>query len=171
MDLVDMTKAKGPLYRVHFRRARDGRTDYGKRLSLLKSRKARLVFRKTSNYVIVQVVQFESNGDRTVAAASSKDLKKFGFNGKCNTPSAYLTGLLCGRKAVGKKTADIILDIGLNASSKGGLAYAALKGALDAGLKTNYSEEVLPSEERIAGKHLSEEVQKQFEGAKKKILE
>jgi hypothetical protein len=32
--------------------------------------------------------------------------------------------------------------------------YAALKGAIDAGLKIPYNEEILPSEDRIKGEHI-----------------
>jgi large subunit ribosomal protein L18 len=37
--------------------------------------------------------------------------------------------------------------------------YAALKGALDAGLKVPHSPDILPSEERIKGKHIIDYVQ------------
>ncbi len=89
-----MTQAKGPLYQVHFRRRREGRTDYQKRLALLKSHKPRLVVRKTLRTVIAQVVKFSEKGDTVLASADSRMLSEFGYAGKRNTPSAYLTGLL-----------------------------------------------------------------------------
>src|SRR3989344_7695497 len=108
-----MSKATGPLYVVHFKRRREGKTDYAKRLALLKSGKPRLVVRKTNRFVIVQVISWTEKGDQTVACATSKALGNFGFQGKSNSPSAYLTGLLCGVKAKAKGVGEIVLDVGL----------------------------------------------------------
>ena len=69
-------------------------------------------------------------------------------------PSAYLLGLLVGLEAKKLKIKELILDIGLNQSVKGSSIYALLKGALDAGLSIPHSQEILPSEERIKGKHI-----------------
>ncbi|MFH1056447.1 MAG: 50S ribosomal protein L18 [Candidatus Micrarchaeota archaeon] len=165
-----MAKATGPLYNVHFKRRREGRTDYEKRLSLLKSGKARLVVRKANKSILVQVIVYGENGDKTVASATSKVLAKFGFPGKSNTPSAFLTGLLCGVKAKEKGVSEVVLDVGLHTPSKGSVVFAALKGALQAGLNAKVGEEKLPSEERIAGKHLSGEIAVKFEDARQKIL-
>jgi large subunit ribosomal protein L18 len=41
--------------------------------------------------------------------------------------------------------------------------YAFAKGAIDAGLNVPCSEEMFPTEERIKGLHISEEVAKNFE--------
>lgn len=165
-----MTKAKGPLYITHFRRRREGRTDYVKRLALLKGGKTRMVVRKTNKYIIIHFTSTGEKGDVTLFTVTSKGLNKFGFEGKCNSPSAYLTGLWAGKIALKKGINEFLLDIGLHTSSKGSIVFAALKGAIDAGLKTNYSQEILPSEERICGNHLNKEVSKKFEEAKKKIL-
>jgi large subunit ribosomal protein L18 len=87
-----------------------------------------------------------------------------------------LTGLLVGKRALEKGVKEAVLDLGLNPSTKGSRIYACVKGALDAGLKVNVSEEVLPSEERIKGMHISTYIQKfknmpeDFEKVKKKIL-
>ncbi len=162
-----MTKATGPLFAVHFRRRREERTDYAKRLALLKSFKPRLVVRKTNKYVIVQIVEFSQKGDKVLASCSSKHLTEYGFAGKCNTPSAYLTGLLVGRMALGKAK-EFVLDIGLHAPTKGSLVFAAAKGAFDAGLKTAFSLEKFPSEERMAGAHLG--LKEKFTESKTKIM-
>jgi large subunit ribosomal protein L18 len=58
------------------------------------------------------------------------------------------------------------LDIGLHPATKGGIVFACLKGAVDAGLQTNYDADKLPSEERLTGKHLNIE---KFEETKKKL--
>jgi len=130
-----MTKATGPLYKVRFRRRKEGKTDYSRRLGLLKSGIPRLVVRKTNKFVVVQVTQAGEKGDLTVATVTTKKLADFGFAGKSNTPSAYLAGLLCGLQAKGKGVKGVILDVGLQSASKGSLLYAALKGAIDAGLE------------------------------------
>ncbi len=163
-----MTKATGPLFQVHFRRRRQGRTDYQKRLSLLKSRKVRLVVRKTLRAILAQVVQFSEKGDMILASADSRMLKEFGYTGKRNTPSAYLTGLLVGKKAVKAGVKDFVLDIGLYAPTKGNVLFACCKGAIDAGLHTAYSAEAYPSEQRMNGEHVKQK--DAVLAAKEKIL-
>lgn len=162
-----MTKAIGPQFQVHFRRRRKGLTDYGTRLGLLKSEKPRLVVRKTNRYVIVHVSAFDSKGDRTLAHATSQQLKDYGFDGKCNTPSAYLTGFLVGRMAKAAGVAAVNLDIGLHTSTQGSLVFSALKGAMDAGVESNLDEDKLAAPERMNGAHLKKE--EQFKKAKQAI--
>ncbi len=163
-----MTKATGPLFQVHFRRRRQGRTDYQKRLGLLKSRKPRLVVRKTLRTIIAQVVQFSEKGDLVLASADSRQLSEFGFTGKRNTPSAYLTGLLVGRKAAKAGVKDFVLDIGLYAPTKGSVLFACCKGAIDGGLHTPHSPEAFPSEARMNGEHVKQK--DHVAAAKEKIL-
>ena len=151
----------------NYKRRREGKTDYAKRLEMLKSRKPRLVVRKSNKRVLVQLVVFNEKGDETIACANSSDLKKFGFEGKCNSPSAYLTGFLAGKRALKKGLKEFIADIGLNTPSKGSVGFSAIKGALDSGLKGTMGE--VANLNRIEGKHLTEEVQKSFGEAKKKI--
>ena len=84
-------------YSVKFRRRRENKTNYKKRLNLIKSKEIRLVLRPTNKYVIAQLVEFHQDGDKIIVSANSKDLKKYGWNISCsNTPAAYLTGFLCG---------------------------------------------------------------------------
>ncbi|MBI5036353.1 50S ribosomal protein L18 [Candidatus Micrarchaeota archaeon] len=164
-----MSEANGPLFRTHFRRRRDVRTDYAKRLALLKSGKPRLVARKTNKYFIVQFVEFSANGDRVLATASSKDLLgACGFAGKCNAPSAYLTGALAAKRAAKKGVKEFVLDIGLQAPTQGGIVFVCCKGAADAGLQTSLDESILPAKERMEGKHLK--LDEAFAKAKKKIM-
>ncbi|MFQ5406551.1 MAG: 50S ribosomal protein L18 [Candidatus Micrarchaeia archaeon] len=162
-----MSKATGPTYQVHFRRRRQGKTNYAKRLALLKSGKPRMVVRKTNKYVIVQFANTNAKGDRGLAATTSKALSKYGFDGKCNTPSAYLTGMLCAKKAAKKGVSEFVADLGLHTASKGNLIFAAVKGAVDAGLKTSLDENKTPNDERITGKHLN--LSDKFQNAKQKI--
>ncbi len=148
--------ARGPRYRVPYRRRREGKTNYRKRLKLLLSRKPRLVVRITNRKVIAQVVEYHPDGDRTLVYADSKELEKFGWRGDLNnTPAAYLTGLLVGKKAKDAGIEEAILDIGLRTPSRGARVFAVLKGAVDAGLEVPHSEEILPDESRIRGEHIA----------------
>ncbi|MDP3742678.1 MAG: 50S ribosomal protein L18 [Candidatus Micrarchaeota archaeon] len=158
-----MTKAKGPLFDVHFRRRRQGRTNYVKRLALLKSGLPRLVVRKLNKGVLVQLIQYSMTGDQTICQASSRDLEAFGFVGKRNVPSAYLTGFLLGKKAVAKGVTEVVADFGLHTVSKGGILFATVKGAIDAGIKTKLGEEMLPSQQRITGKHINTDISQALE--------
>jgi len=147
--------ATGPRSRVPFKRRRDGKTNYRKRLALVKSGKNRVVIRKSLNNILIQIVSSTFEGDKTLITAFSKELRDMGWNFHCgNTPAAYLTGYLCGKKA--KELADeFVLDIGLQRSIKGGRNYAALKGFIDAGCKVNVNESIFPPEDRVKGGDIS----------------
>lgn len=134
------------------KRRRKKKTNYKKRIALIKSGKTRLVIRKSLKNISVQFVKFKQAGDVTVACANSKELKKFGWAINCgNIPAAYLTGLLAGLR-FGKQ--DAILDIGMQTSVKGSRVYAALAGVLDAGAKVCHSKDILPTKERLTGEHI-----------------
>jgi large subunit ribosomal protein L18 len=149
--------AHGPTYRVKFRRRREGRTDYYRRRRLLMSRLPRLVVRKTNTSMIVQLVNAEIVGDRTVASAVSRELPTYGWSASTgNLPAAYLTGLLAGRRAKERGVETAVLDLGLNPPIKGSRVYAALKGALDAGLEVAHDPDILPDESRLKGDHVVE---------------
>ncbi|MEK6924243.1 MAG: 50S ribosomal protein L18 [Candidatus Micrarchaeota archaeon] len=164
-----MTKAKGPLFDVHFRRRREGITDYATRLALLKSQLPRAVVRKSNRLILVQITSYAPEGDCTVCQASSKELSKHGFEGKCNTPSAYLTGLLAGKKALAKGVKTAVADIGRQTATKGGLLFAAVKGIADSGVKISLGGEITPSDERVQGTHLKQGAKEKFEQARKNI--
>jgi len=105
-----------------------------------------------------ELVEAEANGDKVLAYANSVELvKNYGWLGDTgNISSAYLTGLLCGIKALNKGIQRAVLDIGLHNPSKGSRIFAALKGAVDAGLKVNFDKAMLPDEKRIKGVHVAE---------------
>lgn len=160
-----------PTYRMHFKRRREGKTNYKRRLKLLSSKKPRLVVRKSLKYIRAQIVEFDKKGDKTIVSAFSKELEKLGWKYSFkNLPASYLTGLLIGKRAIEKGLKEAILDIGLYPSTKESRIYACVKGALDAGLKIPVSEEVLPSEERIRGEHIGKDLPKIFDELKKRIL-
>ena len=141
---------------VPHRRRREQRTDYRQRLRLLKSRKPRFVVRASVNSITCQIISHDSKGDRTLVSATSLELKKHGWKGHTgNIPAAYLTGFLCGQKAKKHKVKEAILDMGLHISVKGSRIYASLKGAIDSGLDIPHSVDILPSEDRIKGAHIS----------------
>lgn len=163
-------KQQGPHYRVPFRRRREGRTDYRRRSRLLRGGATRAVVRKTLNQTLVQLVAQDNKGDRVLASAQSNDLKEHGWTvGTGNVPAAYLTGFLAGRRAVARGVKEAVLDIGLHEPTKGGRVFAALQGLLDSGVNVPHSKEILPSKDRIHGKHISEAVGKAFDDVKKKL--
>jgi len=148
---------QGPRARVPFRRRREGRTDYRRRLRLLRSGQARAVVRKSLNQTQVQIIAYDEKGDHVLASAVSRELADFGWSGTSgNVPAAYLTGLLAGRRAAEKGVKAAVLDVGAQPPSLGGRLFAAAKGLVDAGLEVPHGEAVFPAEDRIAGKHLGE---------------
>ncbi|MBN1763470.1 MAG: 50S ribosomal protein L18 [Methanomicrobia archaeon] len=156
-----MGRARGPTYRVPFRRRREGKTDYRRRLKLLFSRKNRVVVRKSNKYIRMQLIGADNVGDKTLVSASSSELQKYGFvGGKGSSPAAYLTGLLFGKRALDAGFAEGILDIGLVTPVHGSNVYAALKGALDGGLAIPHDPGVFPNEERISGSLIASYLQK-----------
>jgi large subunit ribosomal protein L18 len=157
--------------RVFFRRRREGKTDFKARKNLLMSGKPRLVIRKTNKYMIAQIVKSEAAQDAIIVGVNSKKLMEMGWKGSSkNIPSAYLTGLLLGKKSVDAGINEAILDMGLQRSTKGSRIYAVLKGCIDAGLSVAHSKEILPSEDRVSGKHINEKLISEVEKLKKKIL-
>jgi large subunit ribosomal protein L18 len=156
---------------MQYRRKREGRTDYKKRLVLLKSGLPRLVIRASNKSIQAQLIQYDADGDTVLATARATDLKKLGWNSATgNTPAAYLTGMLLAQKLKKHKLEnDIIVDIGLQKHHKGGRIYAVAKGAIDAGLSVRIGEDVLPDGERVSGAHIDEKLAKQIESVKAKL--
>jgi large subunit ribosomal protein L18 len=96
------------------------------------------------------------DGDRTLIAANSAELETYGYKGSTsNTPAAYLTGMLFAVKAKKADYGRAILDIGLNRATPGARVFAALKGAVEAGLDVPHGEKILPSDERVKGAHIA----------------
>lgn len=150
--------AKGPRYRVPFRRRRKGKTNYQSRKALILSKLPRLAVRGTLKHMTAQILKAKATGDEVVVSAHSRELTKtYGWQGGCgNASAAYLTGLLCGYKAVAHDVKKAVLDIGLQSPSKGARAFATLKGVLDAGVTIPHKEDVLPDEKRIRGQHVAD---------------
>ncbi len=145
----------GSRFAVHFRRRREGKTDFRSRRQMLYSGKPRLVVRTSLRYVTAQVVTFTFEGDVVKASATSKQLAAYGWKGSgSNTSAAYLTGLLCGMRAKKAGLSEAILDIGMRDVVKGAKIFAALKGFSDSDMDIPFSEDIVPDEDRISGKHI-----------------
>ncbi|MBU0628307.1 MAG: 50S ribosomal protein L18 [Nanoarchaeota archaeon] len=158
-------------YSVGFKRKRMGKTDYRKRLAILSANKPRLVVRKSLNNILAQVVEYDEKGDRVIVSSHSAELKKYSWDKNCgNIPSAYLVGLLIGSKSKKKNIKEMILDLGSQKSIKGSRVYSLLKGCIDSGVVIPHSKEILPSGDRINGKHIKNFDTKKFEEVKTKVL-
>ena len=162
--------AQGPRYRVPFRRRREGRTDYRQRQRLLRGRKPRAVVRLSLKNTAIQFVKYDDKGDEVLATASSKELTNMGWTGSTgNIPAAYLTGYLAGKRAMKQGIEEAVLDIGLKEPVKGAGCFAALKGMLDAGVAIPHGEEVIPAEDRIKGRHISNEIENMMNQVKSRM--
>ena len=150
--------ATSPRTRVPYRRRREGRTDYRKRLAMLKSGETRLVVRRTGGNVVVQFVDWAEQGDAVKATAVGQELKKLGWNGSAkNTPAAYLTGLLAGKRAMDAGIDEAVLDIGRHVPVRGSKVFAALKGIVDAGVWVPVGDDsIYPSQDRLSGAFLDQ---------------
>lgn len=149
--------ATGPRYNVDLRRRREGVTDYRQRFRLLKSGRPRLVARVSNRHVRAHVEVAGGTGDDTVAFASSADLADVGWAAPTsNLPSAYLTGLLVGRRALDAGVDAAVLDIGLHSPTPGAKVFAVQEGAIDAGVDIPHNDAVLPAWERNRGEHIAD---------------
>jgi large subunit ribosomal protein L18 len=154
------------------RRRLENKTDYLKRLKLLKSKRPRLVFRKTNRYIIAQYVESINAQDSVVMGIDSKELFGYGWpeeaKGSLKSISAsYLTGLLMGKRILKKKLEAPIVDFGMIRNIHKSKTHAFLKGLVDAGLEIKVKEETFPEEERIKGEHMKNKIP--FEKIKSKI--
>jgi large subunit ribosomal protein L18 len=139
-----------------FRRRKEMKTDYHARLAMIKSGEPRMVVRASNSHTTVQFVKWTANGDVTVVSATTAQLAEHGWkSGTGNVPAAYLVGILAGNAAKKAGITKAVLDIGLASSTPGGRIYSALKGVLDAGVNVNHDAAMLPSEDRINGKHIA----------------
>ena len=139
------------------RRRREARTNYHQRLRLLKSGKPRLVARKSNNQTRAQLIVTGTQGDETVANASSNELEAFGWEAPTgNLPAAYLTGFLVGKRAIEAGLDEAVLDIGLNTATPGSKVFAVQEGAIDAGLEIPHNEDVFADWQRTRGSHIAE---------------
>ena len=168
--------ATGTTYSVQFRRKRQQKTNYKKRLNLLKSGSTRFVVRPTNKNTHAQLISYNEDGDSILSHASSSELKKLGWDhSTSNTPASYLTGLLCGIRAKESGVKFAILDSGLHPHIKGSKIYPEVAGIADSGIKIPVDKKVIPSLDRISGKVIasylerSKGIESDFEKMKSKI--
>lgn len=162
--------ATGPRYKVAFRRRRECRTDYYARRKLLTSREARAVVRRSNKNITVQFVDFDMGGDMVRASASTRELCKMGWEHSCSSiPAAYLVGYLAGKRALKTDIEYAVLDIGMQNPQYGGVLFAVVKGMSDAGLEVPHSDDVLPTEDRIMGRHIDESMEAAINSLKQKL--
>ena len=156
------------------RRRQENRTDYGRRIKLLKGNTQRVVFRKTNRYVIAQLVESKEARDKVVLGITSLSLINHGWpekfrNSLKSIPASYLTGLLFGKEISSKKIKSPIVDSGMMRTISGNKFFAFLKGLKDSGVSIKCDEENFPAEDRITGKHLKEDFSNMFESVKSNI--
>lgn len=164
--------ATGPRYFVPFRRRKEGKTDYYKRAKLVVSDRPRMVVRKTNRQILIQLVAAEMTGDVTMVTASSAELGKYGYTGSPSaTPAAYLTGMLFAVKALNSDQERAVLDIGLHRATPGNRVFAALKGAVAAGLDVPHGEQMLPDDDRAKGAHIALFAPERAEGLVRNVEE
>jgi large subunit ribosomal protein L18 len=157
--------------RISKRRRLESKTDYGKRLKLLKSETPRIVFRKTNRYIIAQYIISKEAQDKIEIGITSKDLMKYGwpkeFEGSLKSITAsYLTGFLIGKEVKKKKLEKPIIDLGMVRVISKNKAFAFMKGLSDAGIEINCPEENFPEEERLSGKNMKKDFSKTFKEIK-----
>jgi large subunit ribosomal protein L18 len=150
--------AKGPIYRRPLRRRVEGKTNYKKRLKLIKSKKLRSVVRASVNHIHVQFIKSKFGGDEIIVGAHSNELSK-SFDWKANTgniPSSYLTGYIAGLRAKKEGVEEALLDLGIFYHKN--RVLAAFKGILDSGISIPHREKFFPEslEERYNGSHIED---------------
>lgn len=158
--------------RTQKRRRKENKTDYLKRLKLLKGEKPRIVFRKTNRYVISEYITSEQAQDKVIVGFDSRKLNEYGWPKSAegslkSVTAAYLTGYLMGKTILKEKLENPILDAGMNRVLHKNKIYGFLKGLIDAGLKINCNKEFFPEESRIKGQHLKNKIP--FDEIKTKI--
>ena len=156
------------------RRRKEHRTDYAKRLKLLKSDRPRITFRKTNRYIISQYITSKEAQDTVQESVSSKMLIGYGWPDNMkgslkSVPASYLTGLLIGKAISEKKGASPVCDIGMIKKIQKNKFFAFLKGLKDAGVDVSCDEKLFPEEDRIKGKNLKTDSSKIVEEVKSKI--
>jgi len=186
---VYKTRAYFKRFQPKYRRRREGKTDYYARKRLImqdknkyNTNKYRLVARVTCSRVICQVIYATIQGDRVLAAADSRELKRFGLEtGLTNYAACYATGLLVARRLLNKTGLDklyagakkvdgedydvqndvkgterrpfkAVLDVGLIRTTTGNRVFGCLKGACDGGLHVPHSTKRFPGYSKEGGK-------------------
>lgn len=145
------------------RRKRERKTDYKRRLNLLKSDSPRLVLRISNKYILTQYVKSEEAQDKVIFNITSKELLKKGWpeesKGSLKSISAsYLTGLLAGKMIKEKNLDTPIIDIGMRKIVQNSRIFSFIKGLIDTGIKIKSKEEKFPNNKTIKGDYLKNKI-------------
>ncbi len=135
-------------------RKRSAKTNYKRRIALLKSGLPRIVVRRSNRRILVQAISYDRKGDMVLASAESRELAKLGWPSRANIPTAYLTGLLLAKKGKGIVKGEAVLDVGLYKPVSSSVVFAGAKGVSDGGIKLLNNIEF--DEKRLSGGHISE---------------
>ena len=136
------------------KRIRSDKTNYRKRAALLIGRHSFVTVKVSDKNVAAQVLKPTPTGDIVIASAHSRELAKQDWKGAFNNlPACYLTGLLMGKKTLEKGVKNAVLYVGKDHFTS--RVAACLKGIVDSGVTMPVSEESLPPEERITGRHIA----------------
>lgn len=151
------------------KRRKETKTDYSKRLKLLKGERPRIVIRRTNKYIIADYVESDEAQDKVVLGDTSKRLLKMGWPeskiGSLKSISAtYLFGLYFGKKIMDKNMEIPIIDFGMHRNVAKTRIYSFIKGLIDAGLKIKVEKEKFPEKERIENSNIP------FKEIKSKII-
>ena len=149
------------------RRRNENKTDYKRRINLLKSQAPRVVFRKSNRYVIAQYTISNEAQDKVVIGVTSKVLMEHGWpqdmaGSLKSLPASYLTGFFLGKEIAKQKLETPIIDIGMIRNVNKSKVFAFIKGIVDSGIKIKCNEEAFPEEERIKGKNLKKDFSANF---------
>jgi len=132
-----------PRYVPLYRRRRRGATDYRARRKAISSKGTLLAVRVSGKNVTAQFLRPTITGDLVLSSAHSRILRKLGWKGSLKSlPACYLLGLWAGGKAKREGIESAIVYNG---------PAPFVKGVIDAGVQIPFSEEALPSEERLTG--------------------
>lgn len=146
------------------RRRQEGKTDYSRRITMLKGDSPRLVFRKTNKFLIAQYVTSREAQDKIEFGVSSKKLINYGWPKEAegslkSIPASYCLGLLIGKIIEENKLKAPILDLGMYRVLPKTKIHSFIKGLVDGGVKLKHEGKLFPEDDKIKGKYLKNKIQ------------
>lgn len=137
------------------KRIRSDKTNYRRRAAVLIGRHSFVTIKVTDQNIFVQLLKPTPTGDVVIASAHSRELVKHGWKGALNNlPACYLTGLLLGKKVLEKGAPKAVIYLGMYKFTS--RVAACIRGLVNAGVNIPVSEESLPEDDRITGKHIAD---------------
>ncbi|MDE1845776.1 MAG: 50S ribosomal protein L18 [Candidatus Micrarchaeota archaeon] len=154
---------------LKFRRRQESKTNYAKRLALVKGNIERVVVRKSNRRVMGQIVRYAEKGDVVLYSADSNELKALGWPSRGNRSTSYLTGMLLVSKiSEADRKKEYILDIGLSSPVLNSIPFVFAKGCIDGGLKLRGNFEI---EEKVYNGSMLAEYAKTLKEKEHKLYE